>query len=291
MAVAVLLPFLDVKDLLNLGSTSKDVRAFFAEKVRFDTLFMKYNRRDRVVDEDRKEELIALNEIKDLSKVLEKLATNILLSETPKLIEGSYAKMQYKRFNKETKCKELLSPAAERESMNAGFDNESYLQRRDLNRDDSPFAGMGLRTMYLNTCCWMNPWSEVSGISRKAKSLDIYMYHMFTQRTRLNNTLKVWLTSESKHSNYQKLMKASEGDKPTSPWTLIHQERFESPLAKSNPDKFVRQKLLTYELKLEVLDLAKTADCDLIVYVEVYAASGDWKSDWYFEAVSVEEKF
>jgi hypothetical protein len=54
MAVAVLFPFLDLKDLLQLGSVNKNLREFLEEKVRYDTLFLRYTREYRLVEEDMK---------------------------------------------------------------------------------------------------------------------------------------------------------------------------------------------------------------------------------------------
>jgi hypothetical protein len=141
-----------------------------------------------------------LNELKLLPEIVVKFATNILLSSSPKPVKGAYSESQYKRYNGESRRKELMSPAAETQSLNASFKGEPYVHHMKLEREDSPFAGLGLKTLYMKECCWMNPWGIVSGINPKAKSIDVYMYHMFTRNTRINNTLKVWLTTEAKHA-------------------------------------------------------------------------------------------
>jgi len=75
---------------------------------------------------------------------------------------------------------EKLGSSGEHKQMSLGADSSGnqYLSRDKVSSKASPFYGVSpaARCINLKNGWWINPWAQVAGISRDAKSISVYAY-------------------------------------------------------------------------------------------------------------------
>ena len=67
----------------------------------------------------------------------------------------------------------------------------SYFKR--IEREDSTF---GLPLLHLDSVCWMNPWAVVEKIPANATKIDVFIYHIYHNGFRMNNTCEIKIAAE-----------------------------------------------------------------------------------------------
>ena len=118
----------------------------------------------------------------------------------------------------------------------------------------------------------MNPWACVEGI-KNAKSISLYIYHSYGNNFSMSNHVYISLADADEHN----------GDSiDAEKFSRVHEVSWPLETANEQPrNLIIREKIAEIDVPEHLQDKK------LLCRVEIFG-DGDWKSDWSWEAISVE---
>ena len=261
MTISELISFFNFKELIRFYQLNKACKAILTpggpKCLRFDVLFQKRMGECKLTWPTWREDIAAvLAETNSFGKVIQ--VAQSFVHEVPNTLYGN----TYTR----ARMGELLGYGGGNDSMHTN--NPSYFARRSIEK-----STFGKPLLHLRSVCWLNPYAIVENIPKSWQKINIAINHVYLHGFDMQSSfVRIW------HCPMADIK-----DKTKAPLTVLHNQEWPLPSANSQPrNVLVSEPVITINLPDE-----QVFKQSYLLKLEVFAESGNWKSGWMFEGITI----